>query len=144
MKKRKPSTVAETKAAPRATRSKSKIEEPAVTVSPEPTEESPAPTEKPAAAPRARKSLIAGIAGAAKELLRPKNIKIEPKTEVTAETKVRRTYTRKKKIEMPAILLEGDHPAPVAASGPGEKYALGPTPPQQSFPTAESELPESY
>jgi hypothetical protein len=69
---------------------------------------------------------------------------IEPKTEVTAETRVRRTYTRRKKIEVPSILLEGDAPATPTASGPGEKYSLGATPPAQHFPAAESELPESY
>ncbi len=65
-------------------------------------------------------------------------------TEVTAETHVRRTYTRGKKIEVPAILLEGDSPAPAPASGPGEKFSLGATPPVPHFPTAETELPESY
>jgi uncharacterized protein len=69
--------------------------------------------------------------------------KSEPKTEVTAETKVRRTYTRRKKIEIPPILLEGDAPASTPASGPGEKYSLGPTPTSQNF-GAETELPESY
>jgi hypothetical protein len=65
------------------------------------------------------------------------------RTEVTAETRVRRTYTRRKKTEVPPILLEGDLPAVAPASGPGEKYALGPTPPAQHF-GAEAELPESY
>jgi hypothetical protein len=69
--------------------------------------------------------------------------KPEPKTEVTAETRVRRTFTRRKKTEVPSILLEGDSPLLVPASGPGEKYALGPTPSSQSF-GAEAELPESY
>ncbi|HTV75367.1 MAG TPA: DUF4912 domain-containing protein [Candidatus Baltobacteraceae bacterium] len=95
--------------------------------------------------PRAKKSLIEGIAAAAKSILRPKQIKsTEPKTEVTAETLVRRTYTRKKKVEVPSILLEGDSTATPSASGPGQKYSLGATPPAQNFPTAESELPESY
>jgi uncharacterized protein len=67
----------------------------------------------------------------------------ETKTEVNAETRVRRTYTRRKKIEIPPILLEGDSPASSSISGPGEKYALGPTPPAQHF-GAEAELPESY
>jgi hypothetical protein len=88
--------------------------------------------------------LLEGITDAAKGLLKPKSSKAESMTEVTAETKVRRSYTKKKKIETPSILLEGDHPAPSTASGPGEKYALGPTPPYQTFPPAESELPESY
>jgi hypothetical protein len=67
----------------------------------------------------------------------------DPKTEVTAETLVRRTYTRRKKIEPPAILSEGDFPATPPASGPGQKYSLGATPPSQSFGD-EAELPESY
>jgi uncharacterized protein len=70
--------------------------------------------------------------------------KAEPKTEVTSETLVRRTFTRRKKTEVPPILLEGDAPAPPPVSGPGEKYSLGAVPPAQTFPTAESELPEAY
>jgi hypothetical protein len=70
--------------------------------------------------------------------------KAEAKTEVTAETLVRRTFTRRKKSEVPSILLEGDAPAPPPVSGPGEKYSLGAVPPAQTFPAAESELPESY
>lgn len=70
--------------------------------------------------------------------------KAEPKTEVTAETLVRRTFTRRKKTEIPSILLEGDAPAVPPVSGPGEKYSLGAVPPVQTFPTAETELPEAY
>ena len=70
--------------------------------------------------------------------------KADPKTEVTSETLVRRTFTRSKKVEVPSILLEGDAPAPLAVSGPGEKYSLGAVPPTQTFPTAETELPEAY
>ena len=46
--------------------------------------------------------------------------------------------------ELPPFLLEGDRPETPAASGPGEKFALGPTPPEQQFESAEAELPESY
>ena len=53
-------------------------------------------------------------------------------------------YVRRKKIEIPPLLLEGDQPAPPPASGPGRKYALGPVPPSQHFETAETELPEAY
>jgi hypothetical protein len=70
--------------------------------------------------------------------------KAEPDTEVTAETLVRRTFTRRKKSEVPSILLEGDASPPPPISGPGEKFSLGAIPPAQAFPTAESELPESY
>ena len=103
------------------------------------------PAEAPDAPPkarRARKTLVEGVVSAAKKIFKSKAA--GPKTEVTAETLVRRTFTRRKKIEAPAILLEGDQPAPPPVSGPGEKYSLGPVPPAQNFPTAESELPESY
>ena len=63
----------------------------------------------------------------------------KPKT-----TTARRAYVRRKKIEVPPLLLEGDQPAPPPASGPGRKYALGPVPPSQHFETAETELPEAY
>jgi hypothetical protein len=106
-------------------------------------EESAAPPKtKP---PRTKKSLFQGIAAAAKSILNPKQQgSASPKTEVTSETLVRRTYTRRKKIEPPAILSEGDSPAAPPASGPGQKYSLGATAPAQTFPTEESELPESY
>jgi hypothetical protein len=69
----------------------------------------------------------------------------DPKTqkvEVDATTVVRRTYTRKKKVEIPSILLEGDAPSAPSISGPGEKFSLGATPPAQSF--SGGELPDSY
>lgn len=66
----------------------------------------------------------------------------ESKVEVDAPTVVRRTYMRKKKVEVPAILLEGDAPSAPVASGPGEKFSLGATPPAQSF--SGGELPQSY
>ncbi len=63
----------------------------------------------------------------------------KPKT-----TTVRRACVRRKKVEIPPLLLEGDQPAPPPASGPGRKYALGPVPPSQHFESAETELPEAY
>ncbi len=66
----------------------------------------------------------------------------EPKVEVDAATVVRRSYTRKRKPDVPAILLEGDAPSPSPASGPGEKFSLGARPPAQIF--SGGELPESY
>ena len=50
---------------------------------------------------------------------------------------------RKAPLNIPALLLEGDASAAPAASGPGQRYALGPVPPVESFP-AGGELPESY
>jgi hypothetical protein len=89
------------------------------------------------------KPLFASAVAAAKKILSPaKNKPAEPATEINATTVVRRTYTRRKKIDAPAILSEGDAPASAAASGPGQKFSLGATPPTQSF--SGGELPESY
>jgi hypothetical protein len=70
----------------------------------------------------------------------------------TAKTRieVRRTPSKRKTVasagttEIPPILLEGDRPVPPPVSGPGEKFALGPTPPSQQFGTEATELPSSY
>ena len=56
----------------------------------------------------------------------------------------RKTTPRRTTVSIPTILLEGDHPAPPTASGPGEKFALGPTPPEQHFGSERAELPEAY
>jgi len=47
---------------------------------------------------------------------------------------------------MPPILLQGDAPPAPTASGPGQRYALGPaTPPKPAAPAEEpGELPEAY
>ncbi len=50
---------------------------------------------------------------------------------------------RKAPAKIPAILLEGDKPTPAPISGPGHRYALGPTAPEEKLQT-EGELPESY
>ena len=65
-------------------------------------------------------------------------------TSVKKILKPRRSPVRRKPIEPPAILLEGDQPAPPVVSGPGEKFSLGPTPPAPHFETDETELPEAY
>lgn len=54
--------------------------------------------------------------------------------------------TRAPKLEIPPILLAGDVVTPVSVSGPGQRYALGPsTPPVHAGPVEErGELPESY
>jgi len=104
-------------------------------------------TQKPADAKAKRTTdqpLLKRAVAAAQKMLKPKGGKkaAESETEVDATTVVRRTYTRQKKTEVPAILLEGDAPAPVPASGPGEKFSLGATPPTQRF--SGGELPEAY
>jgi uncharacterized protein len=46
---------------------------------------------------------------------------------------------------IPSFLLEGDEPSAPAASGPGERYALGPVPPPGSEDSPElADLPEAY
>lgn len=57
---------------------------------------------------------------------------------------VRKTVSRKARVTIPAILLEGDHPAPPVASGPGGRYVLGPTPPAEHLGSATAALPEAY
>ncbi len=52
---------------------------------------------------------------------------------------------KKKSPKIPAFLLEGDKPSPApAASGPGQRFALGPKPPVHHFSPTEGELPDSY
>lgn len=99
-----------------------------------------------------RKPLFDVAVAAAKKIFNSKpaakksaKAKAEGEIEVEAPTVVRRSYTRRKKTEaldIPPILLEGDAPSAASASGPGEKYSLGATPPSQSF--SGGELPESY
>jgi hypothetical protein len=54
------------------------------------------------------------------------------------------------RLKIPPILLEGDEPPAPAASGPGERFALGPTPAPAAAPAATigapggAGLPESY
>jgi uncharacterized protein len=98
--------------------------------------------------PAQTKPLLDSAIAVARKILKPQSKKVaDPETEVDAATVVRRTYTKNKKSEadapdVPAILLEGDAPAPVPVSGPGEKFSLGAIPPAQNF--SGGELPESY
>src|ERR1700722_17680759 len=56
----------------------------------------------------------------------------------------REKIEKTKKIEIPSILLEGDHPSPPSIGGPGRKFALGPSSVSQKFENVEAELPEAY
>ncbi len=60
-----------------------------------------------------------------------------------AARKVARKTARKAEFTLPAFLLEGDEPS-YPATGPGEKFALGPIPPLDHFDEAKTPLPESY
>jgi uncharacterized protein len=56
----------------------------------------------------------------------------------------RKTISRRPRLKVPAILLEGDEPELPAISGPGEKYALGPETPAAHFATEATHLPATY
>jgi hypothetical protein len=93
-----------------------------------------------AAAKKIFKRKPAEKTAAAKETEKPK-LPVEVKTpKAGRQASLRRQ--KEEPLEVPPILLEGDEPSPVAASGPGEKYSLGAMPPTQHF--SGSELPESY
>jgi uncharacterized protein len=60
-----------------------------------------------------------------------------------AAAKAKRT-SRVTPLKIPPILLEGDVPPAPTVSGPGQRYALGPTPAAARALSAGAELPESY
>jgi hypothetical protein len=75
-------------------------------------------------------------------VIEPKTV-IEEQSVVAPETKPESKLARKTPLKIPAILLEGDKPEAPPISGPGQRYALGPTAPVEKLET-EGELPESY
>lgn len=68
----------------------------------------------------------------------------EHKTRVTTSTVLRRTYTRRKKFDAPAILTDSDETASSTLAGPGEKFSLGQPQTTRAAAGAEGELPEAY
>src|SRR5580658_1377054 len=97
-----------------------------------PPQEEPAPAAPAKSRPatrKIRKTVSAAIEAA-----------VAPIKKRISKVKVQKT----KKIEVPSILLEGDRPAPPAASGPGQKFALGVWPIPAKKENAEAELPEAY
>lgn len=79
----------------------------------------------------------------ADSLVREAGPKLEPPVDKPVRAP-RKTARRKPPVELPPILLEGDFPPAPPVSGPGEKFALGPTPPAQEFPAEATQLPEAY
>ena len=67
-----------------------------------------------------------------------------PPLKAKRASKPKTVVRRRRKVEIPPILLEGDQPASPPASGPGQKYVLGPRPPAPHVESAEAELPEAY
>ena len=78
---------------------------------------------------------------------------VSPKTPTLSEAKTPKTSPAsarpgggKPAPKVPPLLLEGDEPIPAPKSGPGQRYALGPTPPREHVGAAgeAGELPEAY
>ncbi len=94
----------------------------------------PPPAAKPVAAKPAKK-------------IASKEVVAAPVAAKTTPPKAKKKSAAKKEaLSVPPILLEGDQPAAPAATGPGQRYALGPVPPPEHLGGAESagELPEAY
>jgi hypothetical protein len=103
--------------------------------------EASADNDRPTKAVKARHTAVRKLKGSIVSTFESTTVPREAKT--AAEPKPAET-ARRKKIEIPAILLEGDQPALPPVGGPGRKYALGPVPPSQHFETTEADLPEAY
>ena len=109
---------------------------------------------EPAKTKLTKKTLSARVESAAKKIgevaekVQQVTKKLTPKAKDVAETvekvvKKTTTAVRKRVVKVPSILLEGDVPSAAPASGPGQRYSLGPTPPVEHLET-EGELPEAY
>jgi uncharacterized protein len=69
----------------------------------------------------------------------------QPAVAEAPEPKAKRKPAAKKPaLSVPPILLEGDRPAALPVSGPGQRYALGPVPPVEHSAVEDAELPEAY
>ena len=114
----------------------------------------PAAITKPVPVPAAKARRVAKTATEAQPQAAPKpelaaKVKRPARIAATAMKAKRPAAPRKArqpKLEIPAILLAGDSSAPAGVSGPGQRYALGPTTPlAHAGRGADSgELPEAY
>jgi hypothetical protein len=87
--------------------------------------------------------MAVGLPVESKTVIVPKQTTEKSALPMAAKSKLPARPPRKAPAEIPAILLEGDHPKPATVSGPGHRYALGPKPPVEKLQT-EGELPEAY
>ena len=99
-----------------------------------------AKTETPAEVPPFPRTKPASIAGLVAEAKTAETLVAPPPV---AESRRADHPARKVPSKIPSILLEGDKPAASPVSGPGERYALGPTAPVEKLQT-EGELPATY
>ena len=116
------------------------------TITPAPAPAAPA-TEAPAKAKRIAKTATEASPQAAPKPELATKVKRPARVAATAMKSKRPAAprkTRQPKLEIPAILLAGDTAAQAGVSGPGQRYALGPTtPPAHAGPVEErGELPE--
>lgn len=65
---------------------------------------------------------------------------VVPPTKASPKPKL----VRETSLSVPPILMEGDAPAPVGRSGPGERYALGPAAAGEPSDELNRSLPEAY
>jgi len=117
---------------------KSKAATPAPTPAPAP---APAPKTAKAAAP-APTPALAPEPAKAKRAAKEAPAKAAPPS--VPKAAVKKQISPVAPLSIPPILLEGDAPPAPAASGRGDRYALGPTPPAAPALSTGGELPESY
>lgn len=107
------------------------------------------------AAPRVKPTRAAKTATEAQPISPPKPAlatkskrpaRVAPATAMKSKRPAAARKVRQPKLEIPPILLGGDLPPAPAASGPGQRYALGPEPARAkaTAPDETGELPESY
>jgi uncharacterized protein len=87
------------------------------------------------------KAIAKRAADKARSVVKPKP-KTTPAKRPAAKPKLK--AAPRKAPTIPEFLLEGDRPTPPPVGGPGEKFALGPTPPAQHFELESAELPAAY
>jgi hypothetical protein len=151
----KPATKPKIEATPKPVAEKKPVVEPASPVSMKPADE-PKPVAEAKPKARAKPKAVAkpliiakpadapkpAVAGKPPADTKPPVEKPAPLAPVPPVTRAARP-ARKAPARIPSILLEGDKPGPAHASGPGQRYALGPKPSAEKLQT-EGELPESY
>jgi len=122
------------------------LKTPTITPAPAPAAQA---TEAPAKAKRTAKTATEASPQAAPKPELATKVKRPARVAATAMKSKRPAVprkTRQPKLTIPPILLAGDTAAQAGVSGPGQRYALGPTtPPAHAGPLEErGELPESY
>jgi hypothetical protein len=97
-----------------------------------------------AAAAKKRKPGASARLSDPKAKVEPPKVAKKSTAKAPIEKKPASARPRKTTLKIPPILLEGDEPSAPSASGPGQRYALGPTPPAEHFSGVGESLPEAY